>query len=97
MPVSVSALTSLTYQEKKRLSPCFFLLVVVTRRFSISNSSFLFIPYVGDGLRVRGRRTRSTSTTYFVFARSFGHLVICQNRKLTVKIRHYNINIYIYI
>ena len=34
---------------------------------------------------------------YFVFARSFGHLVICQNRKLTVKIRHYNINIYIYI
>ena len=29
---------------------------------------------------------------------SFGHLVICQNRKRTVKIRHYNINIlYLYI
>ena len=28
--------------------------------------------------------------------RSFGHLVICQNRKQTVKIRHYNIN-FIYI
>ena len=31
------------------------------------------------------------------FARSFGHLVICQNRKQKVKIRHYNINIIIYI
>ncbi len=51
-------------------------LVVVTRRFSISNSSFLFIPYVGDGLRVRGRRTRSTSTTYFVYFVLHGHLVI---------------------
>ena len=28
-----------------------------------------------------------------VLAWSFGHLVICQNRKRTVKIRHYNINI----
>ena len=38
-------------------------------------------------------RKYSFSHKKMCVAWSFGHLVICQNRKRTVKIRHYNINI----
>ena len=44
-----------------------------------------------------GSRMISKKFRFFAPPRSFGHLVICQNRKQMLSKPHYNINIYIYI
>ena len=50
--------------------------------------------------RIDNSQERNEELFHFVhpeLERSFGHLVICQNRKQMLSKRHYNININIYI
>ena len=73
-----------------------------SRRFAVSDTaccSFLTLQRYYISIAVYEYISKIILSIFCLLclARSFGHLVICQNRKLTVKIRHYNINIYLYI